>query len=320
MRGSALIFHSLDPETLDKIDDLASLDSLDFDDETETDDRYSTLSESPSQQAWSPSPPPHYETGNLALNESLSKSSHIVVPGGVNNTLNCGIVVPKAKSETTNHAQRRRSNNCGANNAAPTTSASFPILDQLVAISSSPLSSSPLNKSNYSKVDGKQGARSQEQSSKSQNFIPDHNPSHQHHCNPEHRVSSNRRNNSADINEAVTQGRRISTSSSSSQCQLVKIKENKTFTSNYTAGGGGAGLPLSRIKASRLGRSSSTNSISTSQSPRSIGSTGENQNSRGFARFLFGLDFSKNKEDKSKLDVYNLPPQLKAELKRIYVY
>jgi len=82
-----------------------------------------------------------------------------------------------------------------------------------------------------------------------------------------------------------------------------RVVLSKTFASN------GTGLPLSRIsKVSTLTKPTTT----TTSTVPDYGS----ENSRGFSRFLF----KSSRQVKDRFDVNNLPPQLREETKRIYVY
>jgi hypothetical protein len=89
----------------------------------------------------------------------------------------------------------------------------------------------------------------------------------------------------------------------------------KTFTSL------GSGMPLSRLKSDR--NDGSSNSFSIKGSRDTFGNQSRydynNNEQSSFTKF-FGLKSSSNKNDKNRFDINKLPPQLKDELKRIYVY
>lgn len=127
MRGSALIFNcldELDPETLDKIDDLASLDSLHLEDDLEQCERLqfsrNTLEKSYNSQN-------ERETRNSLTHSQEYDSFHTQLQNDAT-----------ANSEKENYSKNvaKKSNN------SRDTIKSFPIVK-------SQFSSSPLNKSNY---------------------------------------------------------------------------------------------------------------------------------------------------------------------------
>jgi len=91
----------------------------------------------------------------------------------------------------------------------------------------------------------------------------------------------------------------------------------KTFTS---FGGSTAGMPLSKLRSesSRSGGGNHSHSFSQGNSLNNDQSSRNSES--GFSKFFSGLKSSNNKSDKNRFDVNNLPPQLKNELKRIYVY
>jgi hypothetical protein len=86
----------------------------------------------------------------------------------------------------------------------------------------------------------------------------------------------------------------------------------KTFTSF------GSAMPLSKLKSERSGGGSSHSFSQGSHKNTTCGDESRNSHHEsGFSRF-FGL--KSNKTEKNRFDVNNLPPQLKSELKQIYVY
>lgn len=82
----------------------------------------------------------------------------------------------------------------------------------------------------------------------------------------------------------------------------------------------GSGLPLSRVKSCR-NETSSRDGIQDNTHLRHH--QDEATNPRGLTRFLHNIgliDRQSNKADKNRFNVNNLPPQMKEELKHIYVY
>jgi hypothetical protein len=119
------------------------------------------------------------------------------------------------------------------------------------------------------------------------------------------------RRTNQDTNCTRKENEKVRVSLNQPQPQMTNIK---TFTSLTS------GLPLCRV---RLGNNSE--GPTPAKNNKLLQRPNENQistNNRGFSRFLFNLDFlsNSNKEDKNRFDVYNLTPEIREEMKRIYVY